>query len=1048
MVLKVADRVLEATTTTGTSNFSLAGAVTGYVTFAGGIGNGNRCYYAAVHSDLANYDEWEVGIGTVSGGALSRQPISSSNGGAKVNFSVGTKHVFATMPAVRTIFYDDDGKIFVGPSGDSATFNNDEIFHVKGDIFASGVNVGSGLSLAASSAPADTTGRLYNVGGSLFWDGTNISTSDGQQLFSIIAGPSGSTETEYSNFPVMMGSGIIFKAGEGMSITIDHPDHAPGQGSGILTFNALQSGTLIRITAPSGEVGAQGQEYELGYGSGIVFEGERNIDIQLNNNGAGSGILTFRGPDLSSYINAVASGIELQNNTAVATTGNTLQRGIVQLTNEITDSSGLALTPRAVYDAGYLTGADPILNIGATTQAGTGLAMTRAPSGLFFEAGSNMSVTLTEPGNGSGILTFAASNTDTTYGAASGLVMDGDNIIRHEASAASSVNNTNPFFIQDITIDNFGHITAINSASVTTPEVSTSLFLASSGSQPDVNLGDGSGILLIGDDGITVTVEDGQATQNNGSGIVTIRHNDTSTQSSVNNSGNTFIQDITLDNFGHVTAIASASVSAASTNINTDGTPTPVASGGIPIFQDSDSIHFDPNLTWDSGNLNGTLTIAGYVKIDQLAAPSVTTDKLYNVGGNLIWNGTNLSAGLGAGAITSDGPNSPEASGIPFFSSSDEVGYDNRLVFASGSATSAKLGITTGSEKENNFPHSTLHADGSFATRFTSVTGINDEATDTDSVIMLDNRHIDDNMTFYLPKASTCQGRTYTLIRNSNHASGITISGSGDDRIDGQSTETLWVDGDTITLLSSSGNFGFDYGWKAISREYTPHTVRFSLLPTGVAARTNPGSIVEYASDGNKYVNYQWNVGAFMTFEGTQWSIPFLASDGNMVGTNTGFVAQSGLVQNYKALRDGYYKVDFHLESKRAYAPDYHHVRFGIIRYPFRGTEAEANPSNLTTALARLELITIANRTNTTNNGSISYHNIKESQGGDGPGINFFGNASDTIYLEKNDRLVFLLASRNRSGSLHLNDDGSNFPDTTFFKAQAEYTNVTVTEIR
>lgn len=38
----------------------------------------------------------------------------------------------------------------------------------------------------------------------------------------------------------------------------------------------------------------------------------------------------------------------------------------------------------------------------------------------------------------------------------------------------------------------------------------------------------------------------------------TISHADTSTQASVNNSGNTFIQDITLDDFGHITAITSA----------------------------------------------------------------------------------------------------------------------------------------------------------------------------------------------------------------------------------------------------------------------------------------------------------------------------------------------------------------------------------------------------------------------------------------------------------------------------------------------------------
>ena len=42
----------------------------------------------------------------------------------------------------------------------------------------------------------------------------------------------------------------------------------------------------------------------------------------------------------------------------------------------------------------------------------------------------------------------------------------------------------------------------------------------------------------------------------------TLSHADTSSQASVDNSGSTFIQDITLDTYGHITAIGSASVPA------------------------------------------------------------------------------------------------------------------------------------------------------------------------------------------------------------------------------------------------------------------------------------------------------------------------------------------------------------------------------------------------------------------------------------------------------------------------------------------------------
>jgi hypothetical protein len=52
----------------------------------------------------------------------------------------------------------------------------------------------------------------------------------------------------------------------------------------------------------------------------------------------------------------------------------------------------------------------------------------------------------------------------------------------------------------------------------------------------------------------------------------TISHSDTSSQSSVDNSGQNFIQDITLDAFGHITAIASATASGGSSGLVGDGT--------------------------------------------------------------------------------------------------------------------------------------------------------------------------------------------------------------------------------------------------------------------------------------------------------------------------------------------------------------------------------------------------------------------------------------------------------------------------------------------
>jgi len=100
MAFVLKDRVKETTTTTGTGTITLAGAVSGFQSFAA-IGNGNTTFYV-----IAGGAEWEVGVGTYtsSGTTLSRDTVlSSSNSGSLVNFSAGTKDVFVSYPAGRTI---------------------------------------------------------------------------------------------------------------------------------------------------------------------------------------------------------------------------------------------------------------------------------------------------------------------------------------------------------------------------------------------------------------------------------------------------------------------------------------------------------------------------------------------------------------------------------------------------------------------------------------------------------------------------------------------------------------------------------------------------------------------------------------------------------------------------------------------------------------------------------------------------------------------------------------------------------------------------------
>jgi hypothetical protein len=97
-----ADRVLETSTTTGTGDITLAGAITGYRTFNTGVGTLVMTDYAIVAVDGSGVPtgEWEIGIGHLSGTTtLVRHVPLDGSAALPVNFSAGTKRVFITARA-------------------------------------------------------------------------------------------------------------------------------------------------------------------------------------------------------------------------------------------------------------------------------------------------------------------------------------------------------------------------------------------------------------------------------------------------------------------------------------------------------------------------------------------------------------------------------------------------------------------------------------------------------------------------------------------------------------------------------------------------------------------------------------------------------------------------------------------------------------------------------------------------------------------------------------------------------------------------------------
>ena len=143
MALKISDRVKETTVTTGTGTITLAGAVTGFRTFASVLSANDTTYYAIVSSS-----EFEVGVGTFSGGTLTRDTVlSSSNSNAKVDFGAGSKNVFITQPADKAIFQDASGNV-AGLDTDNVTegstnlyFTDERVDDRVGSLLVAGDNV-------------------------------------------------------------------------------------------------------------------------------------------------------------------------------------------------------------------------------------------------------------------------------------------------------------------------------------------------------------------------------------------------------------------------------------------------------------------------------------------------------------------------------------------------------------------------------------------------------------------------------------------------------------------------------------------------------------------------------------------------------------------------------------------------------------------------------------------------------------------------------------------------------------------------------------------
>jgi len=263
MALVLADRVQETTTTTGTGTITLAGAVSGFQSFAAVV-NANTTYYTIAGQTTS---EFEIGIGTytTSGTTLSRDTIlTSSNSNLAVNFSAGTKNVFVTYPASRSVYVDgttitptNSGILptSAGGTGSSSTTYASLTANVSGILPAANGGTANGFTAFSGPTTSTKTFTLPDATATILTSNTAVTVAQGgtgatsQTAYAVLCGGTTSTAAYQSIAGVGSSGQVLTSNGAGALPTFQ-------AAAGATITGTTTSGTyfIVGTTSTSGSL--------------------------------------------------------------------------------------------------------------------------------------------------------------------------------------------------------------------------------------------------------------------------------------------------------------------------------------------------------------------------------------------------------------------------------------------------------------------------------------------------------------------------------------------------------------------------------------------------------------------------------------------------------------------------------------------------------------------------------------------------------------------------------------------------------------------------
>ena len=280
--------------------------------------------------------------------------------------------------------------------------------------------------------------------------------------------------------------------------------------------------------------------------------------------------------------------------------------------------------------------------------------VTAASTGSFTLGNGTLTVQGTGVLGGSGTFTANQSTAGT-------ISITHDNVSKSSTTSTATPGYGQTFTaIDSITTSSEGHVTAVNTKTVTIPVSDNTNTLPNNGT---ITISAGTG--LSGGAAFT--------TNQSANETITVSHADTSTQASVNNTGRTYIQDVTLDTYGHVTGLTSATetVTDSGNTVTSVGTSGDLSSGNITLVAGGAT-----TISKSGGTITISSTNTQYSNLNQFTnGPGYTT---YSANQTLNNNSNVHFEGLMVGQTSGSTANTIRCTGdVVAFYSSDERLKDN-----------------------------------------------------------------------------------------------------------------------------------------------------------------------------------------------------------------------------------------------------------------------------------------------------------------------------------------------------------------------------------